>query len=182
MLRALDSVGVFAEDGQGRFTLTPLGATLLTDIPGSLRFFAIETRRESLSRMGEGVHSVQTGADCIRPRLRGKQMAVHGATSEEAMIFDEVMASFSSVVAAAVAEAKNNFPPPKRWWTSAVADGSLARRDPSSAQSSARRGRRRSHMSSKGRAKGWKRMDFQGDAAPWMWTSFREYQIATPTC
>jgi hypothetical protein len=38
VLRALDSVGVFAEDDRGRFALTPLGATLRTDIPGSLRY------------------------------------------------------------------------------------------------------------------------------------------------
>src|SRR5579871_5271274 len=41
VLRALDSVGVFQEQ-DGRFSLTPLGATLRSDLPGSLRFLAIE--------------------------------------------------------------------------------------------------------------------------------------------
>ena len=36
VLRALASVGVFAEDEQGRFALTPLAATLRSDLPGSL--------------------------------------------------------------------------------------------------------------------------------------------------
>jgi len=47
LLRALDSVGVVAEDEQRRFSLTPLGATLRTDVPGSLRFFAIEELGEN---------------------------------------------------------------------------------------------------------------------------------------
>src|SRR5260370_23629579 len=37
VLRALDSAGVFTQDDRGRFALTPLGATLRTDVPGSLR-------------------------------------------------------------------------------------------------------------------------------------------------
>jgi hypothetical protein len=40
VLRALASVGVFAEDGHGRFALTPLTATLRSDVPGSLRAWA----------------------------------------------------------------------------------------------------------------------------------------------
>ncbi len=36
LMRTLASVGVFAEDNQHRFVLTPLGATLQTDVPGSL--------------------------------------------------------------------------------------------------------------------------------------------------
>jgi hypothetical protein len=41
VLRALASVGVFAEDSRGRFRLTPLGQTLRADRPGSLRDFAL---------------------------------------------------------------------------------------------------------------------------------------------
>jgi predicted transcriptional regulator len=37
ILRALASAGIFAEDELGRFALTPLAATLRTDVPGSLR-------------------------------------------------------------------------------------------------------------------------------------------------
>jgi DNA-binding IclR family transcriptional regulator len=40
VLRALASVGVFAEDDRGRFALTPLAATLRSDGPGSLRAWA----------------------------------------------------------------------------------------------------------------------------------------------
>jgi hypothetical protein len=41
VLRALASVGVFAEDDEGRFDLTPLAETLRADAPGSLRAMAL---------------------------------------------------------------------------------------------------------------------------------------------
>ena len=41
VLRALASVGVFAETKGGRFKLTPLAATLRSDVPGSMRAWAI---------------------------------------------------------------------------------------------------------------------------------------------
>ena len=106
VLRALDSVGVVAEDSPGRFTLTPLGATLLTDVPGSLRFFAIEELGENHYPAWEKVlHSVQTGAiafDHVYGKSKWQYMEQH---PEEAMIFNHAMASFSWVVAEAVAGA-----------------------------------------------------------------------------
>ncbi len=41
VLRMLAGVGIFAEDENGRFSMTPLAATLRSDAPGSLRSFAI---------------------------------------------------------------------------------------------------------------------------------------------
>ncbi len=41
VLRALASLGVFAENTSGQFTLTPLGDTLRDDLPGSQRAMAI---------------------------------------------------------------------------------------------------------------------------------------------
>ncbi|MBM4244525.1 MAG: hypothetical protein FJ148_12015 [Deltaproteobacteria bacterium] len=41
VLRALASVGVFAEGAGGKFRLTPLAQTLRSDRPGSLRQFAL---------------------------------------------------------------------------------------------------------------------------------------------
>ena len=40
ILRALASVGNFAQTADGRFKLTPTAATLRSDVPGSLRNFA----------------------------------------------------------------------------------------------------------------------------------------------
>src|SRR5260221_14010530 len=44
VLRALASVGVFAETAGRRFKLTPLAATLRTDVPGSLHGWALMKR------------------------------------------------------------------------------------------------------------------------------------------
>lgn len=41
LLRTLASLGVFAEDGDGTFALTPLGGTLVSDAPGSTRDLAL---------------------------------------------------------------------------------------------------------------------------------------------
>ena len=40
VLRACASVGVYAEDNEKKFSLTPLAEPLLSDAPGSLRAFA----------------------------------------------------------------------------------------------------------------------------------------------
>src|SRR5262245_22205005 len=62
LLRALASVGVFAEDERGCFALTPLAATLRTDVPGSLRAFAIaELGEDHYPVWGEALYSVKTG-------------------------------------------------------------------------------------------------------------------------
>jgi hypothetical protein len=62
-MRALESVGIFAEGHRGRFALTPLGAALRTDVPGSLRYFTIEEFGENHYPAWEKVlHSVETGA------------------------------------------------------------------------------------------------------------------------
>ncbi len=106
ILRALHSVGLFAEDDRGRFALTPVGATLRTDVPGSLRYFAIEELGENHYPAWEKVlHSVETGAiafDHVYGASKWQYMAEHPA---EAKIFNEAMSSFSSVVAAAVVAA-----------------------------------------------------------------------------
>ena len=106
VLRALDSVGVFAEDDRGRFGLTPLGATLRTDVPGSLRYFAIEELGENHYPAWEKVlHSVETGEiafNHVYGVSKWQYMAEH---PDEAKIFDAAMSSFSSVVAAAVVAA-----------------------------------------------------------------------------
>ena len=103
VLRALASVGVFAEDEHGRFALTPLAATLRTDVPGSLRAFAIaELGEDHYPAWGEVLHSVKTG-EIAFDHLFGMDVWEYRAQHpEDGRIFDEAMASFSSVVNAAI--------------------------------------------------------------------------------
>jgi hypothetical protein len=62
LLRARASVGVFEEEPDGRFALTPLGATLRTYAPGSVRDRALYYGSSVMWRVWGGLlHSVQTG-------------------------------------------------------------------------------------------------------------------------
>jgi len=61
LLRALTSVGLFVEDADSRFHLTPLGTYLQSDVPGSLRAAALYFGSEELARAWSHLsHSVQT--------------------------------------------------------------------------------------------------------------------------
>jgi hypothetical protein len=61
LLRALTSVGVFVEDEDSRFGLTPLGTYLQSDVPGSLRAIAIFFGTEFFRAGSRLAYSVQTG-------------------------------------------------------------------------------------------------------------------------
>ncbi len=61
LLRALASVGIFAQDPQGRFSLTPPANLLRSDVPDSQRSFAIMMGAEFYKAWGELLHSVRTG-------------------------------------------------------------------------------------------------------------------------
>ena len=62
LLRALASVGLFAETVDGAFRLTPLAQLLQTDLAGSLRGLAILYGEEWLwQAYGHMLYSVQTG-------------------------------------------------------------------------------------------------------------------------
>ena len=61
LLRALASVGVFAETDPGSFALTPAAALLRTDTPDSMRALAIMYGEEQYRAWGDMLRSVQTG-------------------------------------------------------------------------------------------------------------------------
>ena len=62
LLRTLASVGVFEEETEGSFALTPLGATLRVDAPGSVRDRALYYGSPAMWGVWGGLlHSVQTG-------------------------------------------------------------------------------------------------------------------------
>jgi len=106
LLRALDSIGVVREGPEQSFSLTPVGATLRTDVPGSLRFFAIEELGENHYPAWEKLlYSLKSGAiafDHVYGASKWQYMTHH---LDDAAIFNAAMASFSSVVAAAIVEA-----------------------------------------------------------------------------
>jgi len=96
VLRALASVGVFAEHEEGRFSLTPLADLLRTDAPGSLRAFAIMLGAPEHWRAWEGVlHSVRTGQPAFDHVFGSPLFQYFSTHPEAARIFDDAMTSRS---------------------------------------------------------------------------------------
>jgi ubiquinone/menaquinone biosynthesis C-methylase UbiE len=61
VLRALSSAGVFKENEQQQFELTPLGTTLQSDVPGSMKAMAIAQLGDHFNAWGNLVYSIKTG-------------------------------------------------------------------------------------------------------------------------
>ena len=105
LLRGLASMGVFAEDGTGRFSLTPLAECLRSDVPGSQRALAIMSGEEHYKAWGELLYSVQTG-NIAFDKLYG--MPVFDFLSrnpEQAKVFDAAMVGVHGRETAAMTDA-----------------------------------------------------------------------------
>ncbi len=68
VLRALGSVGIFAEDGQRQFSMTPIAECLRSDALDSLRAFGIMTGAEFYQSWGNLLYSVRTGEPGFQER------------------------------------------------------------------------------------------------------------------
>ncbi|MEH2374007.1 methyltransferase [Nostoc sp.] len=103
LLRSLASVGIFAEDENRRFALTPLAATLQTDTPGSLRFFAIsELGQVHYLGWGNLLHSVKTG-EIAFDNVAGMNIWDYYAQNAEAgKLFDRSMVNVTATVLEAI--------------------------------------------------------------------------------
>jgi O-methyltransferase domain/Dimerisation domain len=96
VMRALASVGVFAETADGRFRLTPAAATLRSGVPGSLRSFAqMMIAGHNWRGWQELLHAVRTGEvgfDRVHGMSYFPWLRAH---PEEGQLFSESMASIS---------------------------------------------------------------------------------------
>jgi hypothetical protein len=106
LLRALESIGVYASDDEGRYTSTELGDQLRRDVQGSIGgWAAFVGRPPSWHAWAYLLDSVRTGENAF--------VTLHGTSvwdyrqqhPEEQAIFDAAMTSMSGVVAGAVVEA-----------------------------------------------------------------------------
>ncbi len=107
VLRALASVGVFAETDGGRFTLTPLAECLRSNVPDSMRefarFIAIPAAAQSWDNL---MHCVKTGETGLRKAFGVKSPFDYFPTHpDEAAIFDGAMTDNSRRSAPAVVQA-----------------------------------------------------------------------------
>ena len=104
VLRAAASVGVFDLGADGRFSLTPLGETLVSHAAGSMREMAImQTSNGHWLPWGRLEDAVRTGTPQAVTAL-GCELFEHYAKSpEEAAAFTGAMGNFSALVASEVA-------------------------------------------------------------------------------
>ena len=115
VLRALASIGIFSEDEDGRFSLTPIAENLRSDVPNSLRSFAIMTGAEFYQSWGNLLYSAKTGKEGYdktygkpffqhmtehpdRHAIYDKAMMVHGIAETEPMLDAYDFSAFETVM------------------------------------------------------------------------------------
>lgn len=106
VLRPLAAVGVFAEQGDRRFALTPMGEYLRTGVKGSLRGIADYCGSDwSWRAWGSLLETVRTGNTAFDSVFGEPVFDYLGKHADESAVFNEGMTGFSSNIAPAVAEA-----------------------------------------------------------------------------
>lgn len=91
LLRALASIGIFAEGPPRQFALTPLAEPLQTDVPGSKRALALMSGDEQFQAWAEIEYSIRTGKKAF-DKVFGKPVFDYlGENPEKAKIFDAAM-------------------------------------------------------------------------------------------
>ena len=91
LLRALASVGVFAEEDDKRFSLTPLAEPLRSNVQGSQRSLTLMMGDDQYRAWGNLADTIQTG-DNAYEKVFGKPIFEHLAEQpEKARVFDDAM-------------------------------------------------------------------------------------------
>jgi ubiquinone/menaquinone biosynthesis C-methylase UbiE len=103
LLRALASLGLFEERGDGAFATTALGALLRSDAAGSLRNVALLYGEQFIwQAYGQTYHSVMTGEPGFE-RAHGEGFYDYlGEHADAADLFNAAMSGFSAQEAAAI--------------------------------------------------------------------------------
>jgi hypothetical protein len=106
LLRALASVGVFAEVAPRTYAQSPMGALLATGMPGNLRDFArMQGDAWHWDCWGGLADAVRTGTPAITARFGAADCFAHLARHPaSATVFDAAMAGYASQAHAAIAE------------------------------------------------------------------------------
>lgn len=105
LLRALASMGVFADDGTAHFSLTPLAECLRSDAPGSQRALAIMCGEEHYQAWGELLYSVQTGKTSFDKLYGMPIFEFLSKNLEQAKVFDAAMVGVHGRESAAMTDA-----------------------------------------------------------------------------
>ncbi|MEP0981387.1 acetylserotonin O-methyltransferase [Leptolyngbya sp. FACHB-17] len=104
LLRALGSVGIFTEVSDQCFALTPLGATLKSDSPGSMRYAAMAQMGDDHSLgWSNGLHSLKTGEVAFDAAAGMPVWDYYAQHPEAGKVFSQSMTSMGTAIAEAVA-------------------------------------------------------------------------------
>jgi hypothetical protein len=96
LLRALTAIGVLYESDERRYTLTPLGATLRSDAPGSMRAWALLFFSDDQGRAWEALpHAVRTGENAFHHLFGADIWTRLAARPDAARLFDAGMQSLT---------------------------------------------------------------------------------------
>ncbi|QDT95938.1 methyltransferase [Gimesia aquarii] len=91
LLRALASIGIFAEEEQRRFSLTPLAELLRSDIPGSKRALAMMTGDEQFHAWAEILYTLETGKKSFDKVFNKPIFEYLSEHPDKGHIFDQAM-------------------------------------------------------------------------------------------
>ena len=105
LMRALASVGIFSEDPDGRFALTPLAEILRTDAPGSQRATVRMMVGQFYEAWGGLLESLRTGSSAFKTLHGQPFFAFLREHPEQARIFDDAMTAFNDRKTRAVLDA-----------------------------------------------------------------------------
>jgi hypothetical protein len=102
LMRALSSVGVFAHAQGNHFSLAPIGQSLQSNVPGSLRHAVITIGEIHYQAWGSLLHSVQTGSSAFNHVFGPGLFDYLHSNTESAATFNHGMTDLSSMLAYAV--------------------------------------------------------------------------------
>jgi len=99
LLRALACVDILAAETDGRFALTPLSELLVTDAPGSMRWFVVsELGQEHYPAWGSFMHSVKTGEIAFDHHFGMDVWTYFQQNPDDAAVFYDSMSVMTAVV------------------------------------------------------------------------------------
>lgn len=105
LLRALASLGVFVEDGEHRFALTPLANSLRSEVPGSVRSLAIMRGEWQYESWGRLLHSIQTSQSAFEKIYGLPLFDFLSRNPDKGKLFDEAMSGVHGRETATMLEA-----------------------------------------------------------------------------
>lgn len=102
LLRALASIGVFSDIGNGHFALTPMAALLQTGAPDSMHAFAMMHGEEQYYAWGDLLHSVRTGEPAFEHLFNSPVFAYLRQNPSSGATFHKAMTNMATLFARSV--------------------------------------------------------------------------------